>query len=247
MSKKKVKAALSKAFKDEGLEVEPDGVVHAPAVDADAVVARARGKAAKDRVRSMLDELAELGPGLHWPTRFRPHLVAAKKAAKEALRAEHGVSFRRHESDCWVEATNAVALVRVVLEGEADHIPERVVAPVKAMKVLAAAEEDLARLWFHGPFVTIVVDEAIHRFKVIPPDLPFPAPELVPDRHARALAGVALNAEALAKMQKALDVEGVALRACKKGTVAVLPQDGEATENCGFLALWNDVEREEKE
>jgi hypothetical protein len=249
VSKKKAKAALSKAFKDEGLEVEPNGVVHAPAVDgetADAVVGRARGKEAKERVRSMLDDVAELGPGLHWPTCFRPHLVAAKKAAKEALRAEHGIAFRRDGDTCIVEALNGISLVRIVLPGEGSCAPVRAVAPKKAMKLLAAAEDEFARLWFKGPHVTILVDESIHKFKLIPPDLPFPTPDFVADKGARALSGVTLNGEALALIQKALAVEAVSLRQCKKGTIAVLPEDGTDTENCGFLALFNDVEREEK-
>ena len=213
----------------------------------DAVAQKAKRKGGKDAAKKAietLEALRELGPGLSWPTRFRPHLVAAKKKAKETLRAEHGVSFRRDGEDCVVEATNSIAMVRIRLRHEGEPAPTRAVVPAKAMKLLAAAENESATLWFHGTKVTIVVDDEIHEFRCIPPDLPFPTPDLA-DIGGAALSGVHLDAEHLLNIQRALAGVSLAFRAVRRGTIALLPDGMKQTDEVGFLQLWNDTEREE--
>lgn len=213
----------------------------------DAVAQKAKRKGGKDAQRKAIETLQalrELGPGLTWPTKFRPHLVCAKKKAKETLRAEHGVSFRRDGDDCVIEATNGVALVRIRLRHEGEPAPTRAVVPAKAMKLLSAAEDESATLWFHGTKVTIVVDEEIHEFRCIPPDLPFPTPDLA-DIGGAALSGVHLDAEHLLNIQRALAGVSLAMRAVRRGTIALLPDGMKQTDEVGFLQLWNDTERDE--
>jgi hypothetical protein len=205
---------------------------------ADAIERRARQKSGKDaaaKAIETLEALRELGPPLYWPTEFKPHLVARKKKAKEEVRAEHGVSFQRDGGDCIVEATNGIAWVRIRLKGEGEHAPSRAIVPAKAMRLLAQAEAEMAALWFHGVKVAIVVDDEIHEFRCIPPELPFPSPELDSRASGRVLTDFQANAEQLHLVQQALAANFLSVRSLKKGAVALLP-DGAESGTAGFLA-----------
>jgi hypothetical protein len=200
-------------------------------------VRRKGGKDAAAKAIEMLEALRELGPPLSWPTQFRPHLVARKKKAKESLRAEHGVSFSRDGADCVVEATNQIACVRIRLKGEGEQAPTRAIVPAKAMRLLAQAESEMAAIWFHGVKVAIVVEDEIHEFRCIPPELPFPTPELDARTAGRVITDLQANAEQLWLVQQALAANFLSVRSLKKGAVALLP-DGEESGTAGFLATY---------
>jgi len=215
-----------------------------PAVDLDVLEeaarkARKQGAAAAKKAIKMLEALRELGPPLTWPTRFKPHLVAKKKKAKETLSAAHGVTFKRADADCLVEATNGIAFVRIRLGHEGAQAPTIGIVPAKAMKLISQAEDELASIWFHGNKVAIVVDDEIHEFRCIPPDLPFPTQDLDPKGAPRTVSNVHLDADHLFRVQQALDASSLAFRSLK-GMVALVP-DGVEGENFGCLALWGDA------
>lgn len=187
----------------------------------------------------------DLGPGLWVPTKFRPHLVAAKKAAKEKLADKHGVSFRRVGSDCLMEAGNGVASISILIEGEADSAPAvRTVIPARAMKLIAAAaaeEIDLAELWFRGTRVIVRVGEEYHQFRVIQPDLPFPGENLRAAKTGPSVYDLVLDSTLLLQLQKALGAPTVGVHRAGKGHVAVYPE-GEATSLAvGFLATCGEL------
>lgn len=206
---------------------------------ADAIEKRARLKSGKDAARKAietLEALRQLGPPLSWPTQYKPHLVARKKKAKEELRAEHGVSFQRDGGDCVVEATNGIAWVRIRLKHEGDEAPVRAIVPAKAMRLLAQAEAEMAALWFHGVKVTIVVDDEIHEFRCIAPELPFPTPELDARAGGRVVTDLQANMEQLHLVQQALAANFLAVRSLNKGAIALLPDADEKSGHVGFLA-----------
>jgi hypothetical protein len=210
---------------------------------ADMVALKARQKGGQDaaaKAIKILEALKALGPPLSWPTQYRPHLVAMKKKAKEELRAVHGVSFRRDGEACLVEASNNVAFVRIRLGSEGEQAPGNATVPVKAMKLLAAAESDMASLWFHGNKVAIVVDDEIHEFRCIPPELPFPRPELGDVRTAgRTVTGLQVDAEHLLRVQHALAASSLAVRSLSEGIVALVPDGVELAAGdraVGYLA-----------
>jgi hypothetical protein len=218
---------------------------------ADMVAQKARRKGGQDAAAKairILEALKALGPPLSWPTQYRPHLVAMKKKAKEELRAVHGVSFRRDGEACVVEASNNVAFIKIRLGNEGEQAPVRATVPVKAMKLLAAAESDMASLWFHGNKVAIVVDDEIHEFRCIAPELPFPGPELGDARTAgRTVTGLQVDAEHLLRVQQALAASSLQVRSLKKGVVALVPDGvelGVDDRAMGYLATWSSSSEE---
>lgn len=205
----------------------------------EAVEKAARRKNGKDAARKAietLEALREIGPPLSWPTQYKPHLVARKKKAKEEVRAEHGVSFQRDEGDCLVEATNGIAWVRIRLGHEGEQAPARAIVPAKAMKLLSQAEAEMAALWFHGVKVTIVVDDEIHEFRCIAPELPFPTPALDASKGGRVITDLQANMEQLHLVQQALAANFLSVRSLKKGAIALLPDGDEKSGTAGFLA-----------
>lgn len=239
MAKKKGKDSMAAGIERGTATVSANG---GPPVDlkdlAEAVENRARKKNGKDaaaKAIEMLEALRELGPPLYWPTQYKPHLVARKKKAKEEMRAEHGVSFARDGDDCLVEATNQIAWIRIRLGHEGEQAPAKAIVPAKAMRLLAQAESEMAALWFHGQKVAIVVDDEIHEFRCIPPELPFPTPELDARTAGRVITDLHANAEQLHLVQQALAANFLSVRSISKGVVALLP-DGEESGTAGFLA-----------
>jgi len=206
-----------------------------------------------DQIEKFLDGAGSgsggpLGPGLWMPTRYKPHLVVRKKAAKDSLCDEHGVSIRRLGDDCLVEASNGVSSVSILLADEGANAPAaRVVIPARAAKLIADAAPDIetARLWFLGARVVIAIGDEIHQFSVQQPDLPFPGENLRDKAMgSRSLAGVSCDADHMLRLQKALAADFLELRWISRGVVSVIPDGAESAYTCGFLALVGTLEQE---
>jgi hypothetical protein len=211
----------------------------------DAAIRGAGGATRKDRdtVYGLHDDL---GVGLWVPRQFRPHLVAARRSAKEKLADKHGVSFRRVGDDCLVEATNGVASISILLEGEGERAPAvRTVIPARAMKLIsaAAAEEiDLAEVWFRGTRVIVRVGDEYHTFRVIQPDLPFPGENLLAAKTGPSVYDLCIDATLLLQVQKALGAPTVGIHRAGKGHVAIFPEGEVTSLAVGFLATCGDME-----
>jgi hypothetical protein len=188
--------------------------------------------------------LDTLGPGLWVPTKWRPHLVAARKKAKEKLADKHGVSLRRVGDDCLVEAGNGVCSISILLEGEGAHAPAaRTVIPARAWKTIAAAaaeEIELAQLWFQGARVIVCVGEEYHQFRTIQPDLPFPAESLREMETGPSVYDLVIDAGHLTALQRALNAPTVGVNRCGKGVVVIYPEGENTSLAMGFLATCGD-------
>lgn len=83
--------------------------------------------------------------------------------------------------------------------------------------------------------------DEVHEFFLLQPDLPFPGQNLrASNKHQRSLAGIGLDAEQLARVQKALGSECLAVRLASKGVLSLYPgddADGDP-DQIGFLALF---------
>lgn len=214
---------------------------HAADFDEAEAKREAHRKKEADRIaahQSTLARLRELGDGLHFPTNLRPHLVCAKRKKDENPIAEHGVTFRRAGADCLVEAGNRIACVSILLDGQGEDGPHLAVVPAEAMEIIAGAEDELATLWFADCKVHILVDQAVHEFFVLQPDLPMFEQLRDTDARQRMVAGVALDATQLVRIQKALGTEMVALRHHSKNVLSVYPDGNDKHPNRGYLALF---------
>ena len=182
-----------------------------------------------------LDGLRSVGPGVMWPTQYRPHLLCARRGKNESLLAVHGVHFSDRKGDLIATANNGIGTVEVRLRGQGHLVPKPgVTVPAAAMKILANAEGEQATIWFHAPKVSILVDGSLHQFDAIPPDLPFPKPRLHRGSTWRSGATV-LDARQLRKIADALSAEALDIRDGDKTAVHVaVPADEDA---CGWLAL----------
>jgi hypothetical protein len=190
----------------------------------------------------------DLGEALDFPTDFHPHLCVAKRKKDQAPQAEHGVSFRRVGADAHVYATNMLLGVRLVLTGQGEFVPPAgAVVPAKAMRLVAQAEDEIARLWFGKGKVRIRVDGEQHEFRLIDV-LPFPGDESEQfsgiEAAAHRVNDCRVNAAQLARVQKALGVEFVELVQKGRGAVLVVPE-GRVGDRAGALALEGE-EREPK-
>lgn len=194
-----------------------------------------------DRKRAAANDAAGTGvTRIILPTKYRPQLCAAKPTDKNALRAEHGVSFRRRGKDCLVEATNGRMTVRIVLEDQGDTAPKSAVVPVRALRALAGAKEEEATLTFQRHRVLIEVDNEEHTFPLIAPELPFPdtdASGALDGTSGRVEAGQLVDATMLARVQRALGCDSLALR----GSGAVLRLEAtDGSSNFGVIEPKND-------
>lgn len=203
---------------------------------------RRKAEEAMQARSNTLKKLREIGPGMSLPTNFRPHMCCEKKGAKEKERPEHGVVFRRVGDDCLVEATNGIAAVSICLQGEGEQCPEVPVAiPARAMRLAARAKAEFAQLWFHEGKVTIFVDDALHEFFLIPRELPFPTENLRDKaKGTKLLSSVTFDSEQLAKLQRALGTDNLALRQADKHLLSVWPEGNDKSPSCGFLATFGD-------
>lgn len=207
--------------------------------------ARQAKKLAEDRHNAHIEtlrRLQEFGSGILFPTHLRPHLVCAKAKKGDRLYAEHGVTFRRHGADCLVEAGNRIAFVSILLENEGEDSPRLAVVPREAMEIVAAAEDELARIWFHDVKVYVLVDQAVHEFFLLQPDLPIGQNLRDTDARQRSLAGPQLNAAELAKVQKALACDSLAMRWHSRGVVSLYPDGIEKSPHRGYLATYSSSE-----
>lgn len=215
--------------------------------DLDAEQKRERAlKAQQSREEAALETLRRLrtmGSGIHFPTQYRPHLVCARAKKGDKLYAEHGVTFRRDGGDCLVEAGNQIAFVSLLLEGEGEEAPHLAIVPREAMEIIAGADDEMATLWFRDCKVWVLVDQAVHEFFVLQPDLPMGGESLrATDLRQKNLRGPQLNAAELAKIQKALACESLAMRWHSRGVVSLYPDGVENSPHRGYLSVWSSTE-----
>lgn len=205
-----------------------------------------RAAARQQAARETLERLRAMGSGISFPTNLRPHLVCAKARKGDKLHAEHGVTFRRDGGDCLVEAGNQIAFVSLLLEGEGEEAPHLAIVPREAMEIIAGADDEMATLWFRDCKVWVLVDQAVHEFFVLQPDLPMGGESLrATDLRQKNLRGPQLNAAELAKIQKALACESMAMRWHSRAVVSLYPDGVEQSPHRGFLALWGSTEDSE--
>ena len=110
------------------------------------------------------------------------------------------------------------------------------------MEIVAAAEDELARIWFHDVKVYVLVDQAVHEFFLLQPDLPIGQNLRDTDARQRSLAGPQLNAAELAKVQKALACDSLAMRWHSRGVVSLYPDGIEKSPHRGYLATYSSSE-----
>lgn len=189
-----------------------------------------------------MERLRSMGPGLTFPQDWRPHLVCAKRKKDEVPGQKNGVTFRRVGADCLVEAGNGVACVSILLLGEGVAAPTLAVVPAEAMKIAAGAEDESATFWFADGKVWLFVDQAVHEFFALQPDLPMWQDLRAADKAERSLAGVHLDAKELAKVQAALGCESMAMRHHSRGVVSLYPEGREDALARGFLLLFGVAE-----
>jgi len=211
----------------------------AKVIDEGAIARKAKkvgGKEAAAKAIELLESLRELGHPLMWPTKYRPHLCARKKTKKEQLLPIHGVAFKRDGDHCMVHASNNRALVRIRLPHQGVYAPSQAIVPVKAMRMLAAATDEEACLWFSGTKVSILVDDELHQYRCIDPELPFPSPEL--DRKATGtVSRVTVNATYLEQIQEALAATCLEVRFPNEHMISLIPEGDEKSDGWGFCAL----------
>lgn len=185
------------------------------------------------------------GAPIFIPTDLQPHRLCRKKAKNEKWTAMHGMTFRRDGEDVVAIAMNGRAGVLIRLEGDAELVPETgAVVPAKALKLIAAATDEMAALWFSNGRARIAVDGEIHEFRLVDA-LAFDSGSNFEgaSRAPRSLRGVVADAGQLAKLQRAMACEYVELRDGGKGAVFVLPGDSPAgAERIGLLTLEHDRE-----
>lgn len=185
------------------------------------------------------------GAPIFIPTDLQPHRLCQKKAKNEKWTAMHGMTFRRSGDDVVAYAMNGRAGIRILLEGDAELVPETgAVVPAKALKLIAAATDDMAALWFSNGRARIAVDGEIHEFRLLDA-LAFNAEASFAGaaKGSRSLRSVVADAGQLAKLQRAMACEYVELRDGGKGSVFVLPGDSPAgAERVGLLVLEHDRE-----
>lgn len=199
-----------------------------------------------------LQKLRASGPGITLATSYQLHLVTAKRGKKDKLAPRHGVTFRRRGADLLIECSNDRAFVSLLRQGDGEAFaPGRsldprvvMVAPAKAMELIAKAQEGLAQLWFAGGKVSILVDDALHEFWQIPCDeLPFDDDQVpMRDRHYRSamVGGFGIEAAELLKLQKALGADQVEIRRASKGLLSVFPswqRDADQPVDVGFICV----------
>lgn len=198
-------------------------------------------KKAEDAMRARsetLRKLREVGPGMSVPTHYKPHLLCKKLGKDDKESDYHGVTFRRLDGDCVLEAMNGVAAVSIVLEGEGEQCPEAgAIVPARAMRLIAAAKAEFAQVWFADAKVTVFVDDAVHEFFLIPPTLPF-AVAYLRDKPtgSRMVSGAAVDGDMLHRLQKALAASHVAIRKIDKALLGLVPESDDQGMNRGFLA-----------
>jgi hypothetical protein len=181
-----------------------------------------------EEVSAQLREV--FGPPIWLRTALELHLLCAKREKDKPTEPVHGVIFRRlNDDDAVVYATNNRSAVRLLLPNDASLVPELgAVVPAKAMKLIAAAEDENAAFWFADGRVRIAVDGEIHEFRLLKVDALDCEPVFLgATGSVLRTTGFAVPADQLASIQKAMACEWVALRQPRKGVVAVLP-DGNA-------------------
>jgi len=214
-------------------------------------VTNGKGKQAEVDITDLSPEQAAeklramFGAPILFPTDLQMHRVCAKRAKKEPPTAMNGITFRRVDGDAVAYAMNGTIAMRVVLEGDAELVPEAgAILPAKAAKLISEAEQDTAALWFiDGGKARIAVDGELHEFRLIDA-LAFAGEDVFAGHETAKPALRRLNGDAtnLVKLQKAMGAEAIEVAQAERGAVFVVPLDKAGIQPVGKMVLFNSIE-----